>query len=150
MNYFSFCISIILGMCLQYSVRFATVQMEIMVSHIQNFTEHSSLEVKLFGVISVGLDITDQFPFRSWEGGWDCNGTGHQLYTKIATDSFRREVFYNSVIEFGSPHEVNRLIKMCLNETFSKVYTSKRLSHLFRVVWDEMLLILLVNFFSEY
>lgn len=34
-------------MCFQYSARFATVQMEIMVSHIQNFTKHSSVKVKL-------------------------------------------------------------------------------------------------------
>jgi hypothetical protein len=39
--------------------------------------------------------------------------------------------FYNSVIEFGSPYKVIRLIKMCLNETYSKVCTSK---HLFRVL----------------
>jgi len=46
-------------MCFQYFAHFATVQMAVMVSHIQNFTKHSSLKVKLLKVISVGLDITD-------------------------------------------------------------------------------------------
>jgi hypothetical protein len=30
---------------------------------------------------------------------------------------------YNILIEFGIPMKLVRLIKMCLNETYSKVYT---------------------------
>jgi hypothetical protein len=39
----------------------------------------------------------------------------------------RREVLVNILIEFGIPMKLVRLIKMCLNETYSKGYSrSKR------------------------
>jgi len=38
---------------------------------------------------------------------------------KKAYDAVRREVLYNILIEFGIPMKLVRLIKMCLNETFS-------------------------------
>jgi hypothetical protein len=34
--------------------------------------------------------------------------------------SVRREELYNILIEFGVPMKLVRLIKMCLNETYSK------------------------------
>jgi len=34
-------------------------------------------------------------------------------------DLVRREVLYNILIEFGIPMKLVRLIKMCLNETYS-------------------------------
>jgi hypothetical protein len=37
------------------------------------------------------------------------------------------EVLYNILIEFGVPMKQVRLIKMCLNETYSEVYIGKRL-----------------------
>jgi hypothetical protein len=40
----------------------------------------------------------------------------------------RREVLYNILIEFGIPKKLIRLIKMCLNEIYSKVYIGKHLS----------------------
>jgi hypothetical protein len=43
----------------------------------------------------------------------------HQLF--VGHDSVRREVLYNILIEFGTPMKLVRLIKMCLNETYSKV-----------------------------
>ena len=52
---------------------------------------------------------------------------------KKACDSFRREVFYNILIEFGIPMKQVRLIKMCLNETCNRVQMGKYLSDMFLV-----------------
>jgi len=48
----------------------------------------------------------------------------HQLLTdfKKAYDSVRRNVLYNIFIQFGITIKVVRLIKMCLNETYSRVW----------------------------
>jgi hypothetical protein len=53
--------------------------------------------------------------------------TVHQLFIdfKEAYDSVRREILYNILIEFGIPMKLVRLIKMCLNETYSKVRIGK-------------------------
>jgi hypothetical protein len=48
-------------------------------------------------------------------------------------DSFRREVLYNILIEFGVPMKQVRLIKMCLNETYCKVCIGKHLSDNFPI-----------------
>jgi hypothetical protein len=48
-------------------------------------------------------------------------------------DSVRREVLYNILIQFGVPMKPVSLIKMCLNETYSKVRTGKHLSECFPV-----------------
>jgi hypothetical protein len=42
-----------------------------------------------------------------------------------------REVLYNILIEYGIPMKLVRLIKMCLNETHSKVGIGTYLSHNF-------------------
>jgi hypothetical protein len=52
---------------------------------------------------------------------------------KKAYDSVRREGLYNILIEFGVPMKLVRLIKMCLNETYSKVCISKHLSESFPI-----------------
>jgi hypothetical protein len=58
----------------------------------------------------------------------------HQLFDfKKAYDSVKREVLYDILLEFGIPKELGRLIKMCLNETYSKVRIGKLLSHKFPI-----------------
>jgi hypothetical protein len=59
--------------------------------------------------------------------------TVHQLFVdfKKACDSIKREILYNFLIEFGLPMELVRVIKICLNETNSKVRIGKRLSDSF-------------------
>jgi hypothetical protein len=63
------------------------------------------------------------------------NETVHQLFIdfKKAYDSVRREVLCNILIEFGVPMKLVRLIKMCLNETYSKVRIGKHLSEGFPI-----------------
>jgi hypothetical protein len=69
------------------------------------------------------------------EKKWEYNGTVHQLFIdfKTAYDSVTREVLYNILIEFGIPRKLVGLIKMCLNETYSRVHTGKNLSDKFTV-----------------
>jgi hypothetical protein len=59
----------------------------------------------------------------------------HQLFIdfKKAYDSTGREVLYNILLEFGIPKKLVRLIKMCLNETYSKICIGKHLSDKFPI-----------------
>jgi hypothetical protein len=63
------------------------------------------------------------------------NETVHQLFVdfKKAYDSVRREVLYSVLIEFGVTMKLVRLIKMCLNEMYSKVRIGKHLSDSFPI-----------------
>jgi hypothetical protein len=47
---------------------------------------------------------------------WEYNEALHQLFIdfKKAYDSVKRGVLYNTLIEFGIPKKMVRLIKMCL------------------------------------
>jgi hypothetical protein len=69
------------------------------------------------------------------EKEWEYNEAVHQLFTDFnkAYDSVRREVLYNTPIEFGIPMKLVRLIKMCLNETYSRVGVDKHLSDTFPI-----------------
>jgi hypothetical protein len=95
--------------------------------------------MKLLGIISVGFNVTNQLLIRLsafiryWRKKWEYNETVHQLfiYFKKTYDSVRREVLYNILIDFGVPMKLVRLIKMCLNETYSKVHIGKHLSEVF-------------------
>jgi hypothetical protein len=90
------------------------------------------------------------------EKKWQYNGTVHQLfiYFKTAYDSVRREVLYNTLIEFGIPRKLVGLIKMCLNETYSTVRTGKLQSDKFPIQnglkQGDALSPLLFNFALEY
>jgi hypothetical protein len=80
----------------------------------------------------------------------------HKLFIdlKEASDSVKREVLYNILLEFGIPKKLVRLIKMCLNETYSKVRIGKLLSDKFPIQnglkQGDALLPLLFNFALEY
>jgi hypothetical protein len=67
------------------------------------------------------------------EKKWEYSETVHQVFLdlKKAYDSVRREVLYSILIEFGVPMKLVRPIKMCLNETYSKVCIGKHLSESF-------------------
>jgi len=79
----------------------------------------------------------------------------HQLFIdfKKAYDSVRREILYNILIEFGVPRKLVRLIKMCLTETYSRVWVGKNLSDRFSIRNDlkqgDALSPLLFNFAVE-
>jgi hypothetical protein len=66
---------------------------------------------------------------------WEYIETVHQLFIdlKKAYDSMRREVLHNILIEFGIPMKLVRLIKICLNGTYSKVHIGKHLSDSFPI-----------------
>jgi hypothetical protein len=60
---------------------------------------------------------------------------------------------YNIIIEFGIPMKLVRLIKMYLNETFSRVQVGKYLSDMFPIgngLKQDVLLTLFFNFALEY
>jgi hypothetical protein len=80
----------------------------------------------------------------------------HQLFIDFrkACDSVKREVLYSVLLEFGIPKKVVRPIKMCLNETYSKVCMGKLLSDTFAIENDlkqrDALLPLPFSFAVEY
>ena len=86
----------------------------------------------------------------------ECNEAVHQLFidSKKAYDLVRREVLYNILIDFGFPVKLVRVIKMCLNETCSRVQVDKHLSDMFPVEnvlrQGDALLPLLCNFAINY
>jgi hypothetical protein len=69
------------------------------------------------------------------EKKWENYETVNQvfIYLKKANDSVRREVLYNILTRFGVPMKLVRLIKMCLNETYSGVHVGKYLFYNFPI-----------------
>jgi hypothetical protein len=87
---------------------------------------------------------------------WEYNETVHQLFLdfKEAYDSVRRELLYSIPIECRETMKLVRQIKMCLNETYSKVCIGKHLSDLLPIQnvlkHGDAISPLLFNFSSEY
>jgi len=73
-----------------------------------------------------------QIPKKKWENN---EAVYQQLIDfKKAYDSVRRKLLYNILIEFCIPVKLVRLIKMCLNETYSTVQVGKHLSDMFPIM----------------
>jgi hypothetical protein len=69
------------------------------------------------------------------EKKWEYTEAVHQLFIdfKTAYYSIRREVLYN-LIALGIPMKLAKLIKMCLNETYSTAHIGKHLSDMFPIM----------------
>jgi len=70
------------------------------------------------------------------ERKWEYSEAVYQLFIdfKRAYGSFRREVVYTILTEFGVPVKLARLIKMCLNETYTRVWVGKHLSDMLPII----------------
>jgi hypothetical protein len=97
--------------------------------------------MKLLVTISVDFDVTDQLLIRfstfvrCRRKKLEYNEAVRKIYIdfKKAYDSVRRKVLYSILIQFGVPMKLIRLIKMCLNETYSKARIDKHLSDNFPI-----------------
>jgi hypothetical protein len=81
------------------------------------------------------LSIDQIFCIRQiLEKMWEYNERVHQLFVDFNHDCdlVRKEIFYNIFVEFGGLMKLVRLIKMCLNETCSKVRIGKNKEMLYR------------------
>jgi hypothetical protein len=89
------------------------------------------------------------------EKKWEYNKAVHQLLLdfKKVYDSVM-EARYNILIQFHIPMKLVRLIKMCMNETYSTVRVGKHLPDMFPIKHDfkkgDALSPLLFNFALEY
>jgi hypothetical protein len=61
-------------------------------------------------------------------GGGEYNKAVHHRFMgfKKARDSVRREVLHIIPFDFGIPMKLERKLKMCMNETYSRVRVGKR------------------------
>jgi hypothetical protein len=73
---------------------------------------------------------------------------------KDAYDSVKKQVLYIIRIEFGMPTKLVTLVKMCLNEIYSRARIGKHLSDMFSIKnglkQGDAFLALLFNFSLEY
>jgi len=96
---------------------------------------------KLLGIISVDFDATGQLliiysafvKYLRRNGNTMKQCKSYFIDFKKSYDSVRREVLYNILTEFDIPMKLLRLIKMCLNETYSTVLGCKHLSDMFPI-----------------
>jgi hypothetical protein len=98
-------------------------------------------ELQLLGIISVGFDATGQLMViysefdKYLRKNWEYNEVVHQLFIdfKKPYDSVRKDDLYNILTEFGIPMQLVRQVKLCVNETYSRVRIAKRLSDVFHI-----------------
>jgi len=69
------------------------------------------------------------------EKKWEYTEAVHQLYIDLKkdNDSVSRKVLYNILSEFCIPLKLVMQLKMCLNETYSRVQVGKHLSDRFPI-----------------
>jgi hypothetical protein len=102
------------------------------------------------GTITVGFDKADQLliRFSAFVRYWRKNVSAMRQYISYSYTSRMH------MIQFGVPTKVARMIKMCLNETYSKVRIGKYLSDSFPIKnglkQGDALSPLLFNFALEY
>jgi len=89
------------------------------------------------------------------EKKWEFNEPVHQLFIDFrkAYDLGRREVLYKILIEFGIPRKLERLIKISLTETYSRVRVGNNVSDKFPIrngLKGDTLSPMLINFALEY
>jgi hypothetical protein len=116
---------------------------------------------EIMGIINADSDAIDQLRimysvFVKYLRKNGNNEAVHQLFIdfKKAYASVRRQALYNILIEFGVPKKLVRLIKMCLIETYSRIWVGKNLSGMFPnrnvLKQGDALLPLLFNLALEY
>jgi hypothetical protein len=95
----------------------------------------SSSQMKLLGIISVDFDITDQLLIRFSAS----SDTGEKMGVRDSKSAIYILQFSEegSIVQYShrvwGTHETSWLIKMCLNETYSKVCIGKHLSDSFLI-----------------
>jgi hypothetical protein len=113
------------------------------------------MQMKSLGITSVYSNVIGQRLIRSSISvrHWS---TAHELFIdfKKACDSVGWEAIYSILIEFGIYRKLVGLIKMCLNETYSRVCIGKYLPDKFTIQnglkQGDTLSPLLFNFALEY
>jgi hypothetical protein len=69
------------------------------------------------------------------EKKWECNGQciSYLWISKKPMAQIRKKFFTTFCLNLGTPKKLVRLIKMCLNETYSKIHAGKHLSDTFPI-----------------
>ena len=102
----------------------------ILLSRLTPYAEEIIVDIQ-FGFLCNRSTIDHIFCIRQiLEEKWEYNEAVHHLCIdfKKPYDSVRREVLYNILIEFGVHMKLVWLIKMCLNETYGRVWVGNYLS----------------------
>jgi len=96
------------------------------------------MQRKLLGIISVDFNGTGQlliiyFAFANYMRKKQYNEAVHHLFIDFrrAYESVWREILYNILTGFSIPMKMVKLMKICRNETYSRVHIGKYLSGMF-------------------
>jgi hypothetical protein len=106
----------------------------ILLSNLTPYAEESVAD-HLGGFQATGQLLTTYSAFVKYLRKNESKQAVHQLFIdlKKVYDSIRWEALYNILIESGIPMKLVWLIKMCRNETYSRVWVGKHLFDMFRI-----------------